>query len=150
MHGTDRTYRNQVVYHIDHMIQKTTELFGDEAHILYVNGAYQADTPFGLLIRDFPYTNPDETNYRILTDRARYFKESEKGMATMCKMMEKMRKEAAKKTDLEARISMAQNMIQDGKLPLEDISKYFKLSLDEVKNWQSRITNSNRVRRTVF
>ena len=124
---------NQGVYHIDRMIQETAEPFGDEAHILYVNGAYQADTPLGLLIRDFHCTNPDEMNYRLLADRARYFKEDEKGVATMCKMMEDMRKEAAKEADLEARISMAQNMLRDGKLSLEDIAKYSQLSLEEVK-----------------
>ena len=52
----------------------------------------------------------------------------------MCKMMEDMRKEA----DLEARISMAQNMIQDGKLSLEDIAKYSQLSLEEVKELAMR------------
>lgn len=97
------------------------EPFEDEAHILYVNGAYQADTPLRLLIRDFHYTNPDEMNYRLLADRARYFKEDEKGVATMCKMMEDMRKEA----DLEARKSVALDMIRDGKLSLEDIKVIF-------------------------
>ena len=48
-------------------------------------------------------------------------------------MMEDMREEAAKKADLEARKSVALDMIRDGKLPLEDIAKYSKLSLDEVK-----------------
>ena len=52
----------------------------------------------------------------------------------MCKMMEDMRKEA----DLQARISMAQNMIRDGKLPLEDIAKYSKLSLEEVGTCKAR------------
>lgn len=51
----------------------------------------------------------------------------------MCKMMEDMREEAAKKADLEARKSVALDMIRDGKLPLEDIAKYSKLSLDKVK-----------------
>ena len=46
---------------------------------------------------------------------------------------EEAAKEAAKKADLEARKSVAHNMIRDGKLPLEDIAKYSKLSLDEVK-----------------
>lgn len=36
-------------------------------------------------------------NYDVLADRARYFKQDEKGVATMCKLMEDMRNEAASK-----------------------------------------------------
>ena len=49
-------------------------------------------------------------------------------------MMEDMRKEA----DLEARKSVALDMIRDGKLPLEEIAKYFKLSLEEVEELAKR------------
>ena len=48
-------------------------------------------------------------------------------------MCEEVVKEAAKKADLEARKSVALNMIRDRKLPLEEIAKYFKLSLEEIK-----------------
>ncbi len=121
-------------YDIARVIPETGEFFGDEAHILYVNGEYQEDTPLGILMRDFHCTDPKDMRYRPLADRARYFKENEKGVATMCKMMEDMRKEA----DLEARKSVALDMIRDGKLPLEEIAKYFKLSLEEVEELAKR------------
>lgn len=35
------------LYHIDRVIAETGDLFGDEAHILYVNGAYRDDSPVG-------------------------------------------------------------------------------------------------------
>ena len=124
----------EALYHIDRVIQETGEFFGDEAHILYVNGEYQEDTPLGILMRDFHCTDPKDMRYRPLADRARYFKETEKGVATMCKMMEDMREEA----DLEARKSMVQNMLRDGKLSLEDIAKYSQLSLEEVEELAKR------------
>ena len=126
--------KKEALYHIDRVIQETGELFGDEAHILYVNGEYQENTPLGNLMRDFHCTDPKKMQYRPLAERARYFKENEKGVATMCKMMEDMRKEA----DLEARKSVALDMIRDGKLPLEEIAKYFKLSLEEVEELAKR------------
>ena len=46
-------------------------------------------------MHDFSCTNPDDMNYEILAKRARYFKQDEKGVATMCKIMEDMRNEAA-------------------------------------------------------
>ena len=48
----------EALYHIDRVIQETGEFFGDEAHILYVNGEYQEDTPLGILMRDFHCTDP--------------------------------------------------------------------------------------------
>ena len=39
-------------------------------------------------IHDFAYTNPNDMHYKILADKTRYFKEDEKGVATMCKAVE--------------------------------------------------------------
>ena len=33
-------------------------------------------------------TDPNDMNYKILSERVRYFKESERGVKTMCKIME--------------------------------------------------------------
>ena len=40
-------------------------------------------------------------NYKKLADKVRYFKEDEKGVAAMCKVMEDMRNEEAKKTKMD-------------------------------------------------
>ena len=44
---------------------------------------------------DFSCTNPDDMNYEALAKKARYYKQDKKGVATMCKIMEDMRNEAA-------------------------------------------------------
>ncbi len=49
--------------------------------------------------------------YKILADRVRYFKEDEKGVATMCKAMEEMRNEAVK----EERVEVARQLLELGK-----------------------------------
>ena len=36
-------------------------------------------------------------HYKVLVDKVRYSKENEKGVAAMCKVMEDMRNESAKK-----------------------------------------------------
>ena len=74
-------------------------------------------------------TNPDDMNYEALAKRARYFKQDEKGVAAMCKIMEDMRNEKAK----EVRIDNALRMIKDGELSLEKIALYSGLSVDEIK-----------------
>ena len=37
-------------------------------------------------MHDFSCTNPDDMNYEALAKKARYFKQDEKGVATMCKI----------------------------------------------------------------
>jgi hypothetical protein len=69
--------------------------FDDGEHIIYVNGADKdASTALGKLMHDFFCTDPDDMHYKELADKVRYFKEDEKGVAAMCKVMEDMRKES--------------------------------------------------------
>ena len=69
----------------------------------------------GKLMHDFSCTNPNDMNYEALAKRARFFKEDEKGIAAMCKIMEDMRNEA----ELKGVKKTAIRMIRAGKMPLE-------------------------------
>ena len=80
-------------------------------------------------MHDFSCTNPDDMNYEALAKKARYYKQDEKGVAAMCKIMEDMRNEA----ELNKAKKMAVRMIKAGKMPLEDIADYTELSLDTIK-----------------
>ena len=123
--------KNQAIYHIRRYVETNEgkELFGDGSHIIYVNGKYRGNDEVGKLMHDFSCTNPDDMNYEALAKKARYFKQDEKGVAAMCKIMEDMRNEKAK----EVRIDNALRMIKDGELSLEKIALYSGLSVDEVK-----------------
>ena len=76
------------IYHIERTIEETGEKFNDGSHIIYVNSLIQNETELGKLMHDFFCINPDDMNYKILSERVRYFKESERGVKTMCKIME--------------------------------------------------------------
>lgn len=70
-----------------------------------------------------------DMKYDVLADRARYFKEHEEGVATMCKMMENMRNEVK----LEAKREFARRMLIDGILSIEKIAEYSGLSPADVE-----------------
>ena len=94
--------KGKPIYSIERRIDDTDELFDDGEHIIYVNGADKdASTELGKLMHDFFCTDPDDMHYRELADKVRYFKEDEKGVAAMCKVMEDMRNEEAKKTKMD-------------------------------------------------
>ncbi|SDW97908.1 conserved hypothetical protein (putative transposase or invertase) [Lachnospiraceae bacterium KHCPX20] len=87
--------KGKPLYRIERKIEETNEAFDDGEHILYVNGADKdASTALGKLMHDFFCTDPDDMLYKELADKVRYFKEDEKGVAAMCKVMEDMRRES--------------------------------------------------------
>ena len=125
------------IYHIERIIQEVGEIFDDEEHIIYVNGEYRDDSPIGILMQDFSCTDPEKIQYKQLAERVRYFKEDEKGVAVMCKMMEDMKnessKEAALVTELAIKRKMALKLLKEGKRSLEEIAEFTELSVDEIE-----------------
>lgn len=111
-------------------------LFGDGSHILYVNGQYRGNDEIGKLMHDFSCTNPNDMNYEALAEKARYYKQDEKGVAAMCKIMEDMRDEAAKKTTK----NNALRLLKLGKIKVDEISECFPdLSDSDVKELEAEV-----------
>ena len=61
-------------------------------------------------MHDFFCTDPDDIHYKELADKVRYFKEDEKGVATMCKVMEDMRNEESKKNKVIDIVNLMRNL----------------------------------------
>ena len=125
------------IYHIDRMIQETSASFGDGSHILYVNAQIKDNTALGQLMHDFACTKAEEMHYPILAKRVRYFKEEQEGVATMSRIFEEIKREAAqeaaRKTAREKSIQVARRMLMMGKYSYEEISAISDLTMDEVK-----------------
>ena len=122
--------KGKPLYRIERRIEETGELFNDGEHIIYVNGADRnGTTELGKLMHDFFCTDPDDMNYQQLAKKARYFKEDEKGVATMCKVLEDMRNETAERRSIEIAI----RLIAQGKLSFEEIASVSDLSEEKVR-----------------
>lgn len=124
------------IYHVDRTVIETGKLFGDEAHIVYVNSQIHDESALGKLMYDFYCTDAGKMNYEILADRVRYFKEDEKGVATMSRVMEEMRNE----TERAKAIKDAKGMLESGKLTYEEIAKIAELTIDEVRALDKKVT----------
>ena len=117
------------LYTIERQIMETGLPFNDGEHIIYVNGAARNDTTeLGKLMHDFFCTDPDDMHYRELAEKARYFKQDEKGVAAMCKAMEDMRNNAVwqEKVDTVFRLL-------ELNLSHEQIAKGTGLTVEQVK-----------------
>ena len=133
---------NQPIYPVERYVTigENKVLFGDGSHILYVNGKYRGNDEIGKLMHDFSCTNPDDMNYEVLAKKARYFKQDEKGVATMCKIMEDMRNEAAQKAELKSARETAERLIKKGKMTLEEIAECVPLlSIDELREIEMKV-----------
>ena len=137
--------KGRPLYHIGRYIFDTNESFDDGSHILYVNGEYRDETPIGKLMHDFSCTVPDDMYYDELAERVRFFKESEEGIAIMCKVMEDMRNESLqegieqgmKQGVKEGMKRAALRMLQAGKYALEEVAEISGLSLEDVKKLEA-------------
>ena len=133
----DRFGAGLPLYHVERKITELNDaMFGDGAHIIYVNSRVKDDTKLGRLMQDFTCTNPNDMNYPVLAQRVRYFKEDTKGVATMCRAFEEVREDGKLEGKLEGArdnsLEVARSMLADG-VPYEVIAKYTKLSVEEVR-----------------
>ena len=99
--------RGLPIYHIDRVVAETGELFGDKAHIIYVNSEITDETSLGRLMHDFRCVNAEDMHYSNLSKRVDYFKNSKEGVEIMCREMEQMREEARKEGQEEGQERMA-------------------------------------------
>lgn len=121
--------KGKPLYHINRYVEETGEIFDDKEHIVYVNGSYRGDNPLGRLMEDFHCTEPSKMYYNELRERVKYFKETKEGVVAMCRAMEEMVEKAMK----ESRLETAMNLIQKGKLTIEEIAECCELTLEEVR-----------------
>ena len=127
------------IYHINRIIEEMGKSFGDEAHIIYVNSQIKDDTALGKLMHDFTCTNPDDMNYPVLAQRVRYFKEDTKGVAAMCRAMEKMRDETAAEQNIKTLLVSVKNLMKNMNLSPEQAMDAMGISEDDRKMLLQRI-----------
>lgn len=116
------------VYHIERKILELDTLFDDGEHIVYVNGQFNDDSELGRLMHDFRCTKADEFYNSILANQVRYYKETEEGVAAMCKVLEDMRNETA----LAKAIEIAKSLVADSGMSDEQIAKHTGISVTQV------------------
>ena len=122
------------IYQIDRMIRDLKcQVFGDGAHIIYVNGATQSASDIGRLVHDLLCSDAEKMYFDVFRKQVSQFKNSEEGRHAMCKAMEKIEARGERKNML----ATAKRMLKDGILALKDIARYSGLSLAEVKKLQA-------------
>ena len=158
----DKFGRGIPLYHVERRIEEMEyALFGDGAHIIYVNGEYRnMEHPVGSLMHDFNCKEAKDIINPLLAEEVRYLKETEGGRSQMCKLLEEMRNEAAEKAAIRAKaegraegrsegrfegnhekaVSTALKMLARGRDSIEEIAEMTDLPLEEVQKLSKRQT----------
>ena len=89
--------------------------------------------PVGRLMHDMNCTNAADILNPLLAQEVRYLKETEGGRTQMCRAFEEIAFESAKEATHKANVAVAQKMLADGGLTLEQIAKFSSLPLSEVQ-----------------
>lgn len=128
-------------YHVERTIQELQhQLFADEEHIIYVNGAYEGTDDIGKLMHDFRCRKAEDMFLEPLRETVYRYKETPEGVNDMYSEMEKWEQEEREagrvigkaEGQAEARHEMALEMLKD-KFPLTTIVKLSKLSLEQIQ-----------------
>ena len=118
--------------------KQVCEDFEDEAHIIYVNSKRQDDTELGQLMHDLHCKDASDMNSKVLAERVRELKETQKGVEFMCREMEQIYsegiEEGIEKGELKKAKDTALSMALDG-MKIDKIAQYLKVNPKLVQEW---------------
>ena len=127
------------LYTIDRTIRETGEPFCDFAHILYANGSYVGNNEIGRLMADFRATDPKTMFHAPLAERARFYKTTEGGLDTMCKIMEEVRQEGIEigiqQGQIQGQIASIKTLVKNTGWPVEKALSTLGIPHDQWNNY---------------
>ena len=135
----DRFGAGLPLYHVERKITELNDaMFGDGAHIIYVNGAFRdLEHPVGRLMHDMNCRDAKEMLNPLLAEEVRYLKETNGGRTQMCRAFEEVAKEAAmeaaKEAEEKTKRETARNLIALNQMSVETIAKCVNLPVEEVR-----------------
>lgn len=132
------------LYIIERINTATNKPFNDGEHIIYVNGEYRGDSDIGKLMHDFNCSDPNNMNFKLMADSARFYKKNTKGVSEVSSVLDEMREEARmegiKQGKEKKATESASKMIADG-LPLKKVAEYSGLTVEEVESLKVQLAN---------
>ena len=138
------------IAHIRRRIDETGKVFEDAACVIYVNSSIREDTKLGRLMHDFHCKDAKDMYSPVLADRVRELKETQEGVESMCREMEKLYNEGMaqgillgekrgieigeRNGELRAKRSLAFALNQSG-MSLEQMALLFNEKPGVIRQW---------------
>ncbi len=143
------------IYNIERIITQTKKLFGDDSHIIYINGAYKNyDSEIGKLIFDFLCRDPAQMKNQEIAELTKFFKNG-KGKTTMFKKVSsayedgvaegivkgiaKGMSKGIKKGKAEAEKNFATRLLKATAMSITEIASLANLAFEQVEELAKQI-----------
>ena len=112
-----------------------------------MNGSYRENDTIGRLMHDFFEADKSKMFYDEIAENVRFHKQEEKGVTTMCRIFEEYGDERAAIARAEGRaeaiaeksFEVAEKMIRQNKMTLEEIADISDLPLERVKEIATKL-----------
>lgn len=135
----DTFQENRTIYHISRVIEETGTVVENGVHEVYVNTAINDGTDISELMQFFKRSVGEHQNFQKLSNKVKYFKESQEGVTEMCQLVEEYAEEKAKVAVKEEAVKTAMNLLKNG-VSVELIAKSIpSLSVDLIRELQKQL-----------
>ena len=136
------------IYHIGRKIDEIGTDFKDDSYIIYVNSSQQDNTELGRLMHDFHCKNAEDIHSEVLAKRVYELKETQEGVDFMCREMDEIYNEGAKRGkteglaegiaagELKKAKETALTLAERG-MSVPDIADIVKVRVELVQEWLS-------------
>lgn len=125
----------KTIYHVDKVLRETGNIVDDGLHEIFVNTVIDDGTEIAELMSCFLKKDVNNPKFPYLTNEVKRLKSTERGVLSMCTIMDNYIKEAVEQNSKET----AQAMLQDN-FEVDVIAKYTKLSIQQIEELQKKIT----------
>ena len=139
----------KTVYHIDRIIRETGTIVENGLQEIYVNATNKDGSNTSKLMTVFTESDAyDDELFPVTSERKRYFKEDEKGVAEMCAIMDEIREEGRlegklegkEEGKLEMKLEVAESLLKMG-LSITKVIQATKLPLETVQSMAERLSH---------
>ena len=120
---------NKPIYHIDRIVREINEEFKDGEHIIYINASYKDDTTkLGKLVHDFLCSDPKDMIVPEISKCANEWKNTKKGVDSMCAEVERYANEKA----LEKTTNFVIKLLKKGRDTVAEIADLADVNIEQV------------------
>lgn len=105
----DTFNEGKTIYHINRVIEETGTVVENGIHEIYVNTAIDDKSDIAELMQYFKKSVGEHRNFQKLCKRVKYFKESQKGVSDMCKLVEDYASEKIQQRDIQTASKLIKN-----------------------------------------
>lgn len=134
----------KTTYHIDKVVRETGKILDDGMKIVCVNTKVNDGSLIAQLMQLFTQTEISEPNFPVFTKRMNYIKNSQRGQAQMCELMEQYVKEEREEGKAEGKAEIIREMLKDD-MSIDKIAQYANVDIKYVLKIQSNMLENEQL-----